>query len=210
MNMNVVSKKVSELHLAEKNVRLHPQKQIDEMKRSVEMFGQYRPLIVTCDGEILIGNGLYEAFVQLGKDSIECIVLPSDISEKQKKKLMLADNKIFSLGKDDLSNIDELLSEFDEFDIPGFNEDVLNSLYNEINEDIEQVDKEIPSAFGVVPHERIQEIKKTEQERTENPQTDSNGKYELQSSVLENHEKAEESQNYITCPHCGVKIYGYN
>ena len=167
--MNVVVKQISEVHPAEKNVRLHPQKQIDEIKRSVEMFGQYRPLIVTADGEILVGNGLYETYLQMGKETIECIVLPDDTTDKQKKKLMLADNKIFSLGKDFLSNIDELLGEFEDFDIPGFDEEILNNLYDE-------------------------------------------KKYDLQPAVLENHENGseEENRNYVTCPHCGVKIYGYN
>lgn len=209
--MNVVVKQISELHPAEKNVRLHPQKQIDEMKRSVEMFGQYRPLIVTADGEILVGNGLYETYLQMGKETIECIVLPDDTTDKQKKKLMLADNKIFSLGKDFLSNIDELLGEFEDFDIPGFDEEILNNLYNEINDSIPK-DENVPAAFGVIPKERVEEIKKTEQTRQENPQEDDEKKYDLQPAVLENHENGseEENRNYITCPHCGVKIYGYN
>ena len=147
----------------------------------------------------------------MGKDEIDCIVLPANTSEKQKKKLMLADNKIFSLGKDYLSNIDELLSEFDEFDIPGFDEDVLKNLYNEINEGVPSEDV-IPSALGVVPSEKIQEIKKNEQAREESPKEDEGEKYVLQKDVLKNHKDAEENdtRNYITCPHCGVKIYGYN
>lgn len=209
--MEIVSKKLTELKPARKNVRLHPQKQIDEMKRSVEMFGQYRPLIVSYNGEILVGNGLYETFVQMGKDTIECIVLPKNTSEKKKRKLMLADNKIFSLGKDFLSNIDELLSEFDEFDIPGFDEDVLSNLYSEIQDNFPS-EEIVPSAFGVVPPEKVEEIKRAEQEREEKPRVDSEEKYELKREVLENHETAEEqdTRNYITCPHCGVKIYGYN
>lgn len=66
--MKVVEKNIKELRPAEKNVRLHSQKQIDEMKRSVDMFGQYRPLVVASDGEILVGNGLYETYVQMGKE----------------------------------------------------------------------------------------------------------------------------------------------
>lgn len=208
--MDVVNKKISELRPADKNVRLHPQKQIDEMKRSVEMFGQYRPLIVSYEGEILVGNGLYETFLQMGKEDIECIVLPPDTTEKQKNKLMLADNKIFSLGKDYLSNIDELLSGFDDFDIPGFDEEVLNNLYNEVNENVRKTVEEIPSAFGVVPADRIEEIKREAQSRQDNPPEDSAEKYTLKDSVLQNHQDAEPAQNYITCPHCGVKIYGYN
>lgn len=207
--MKVVQKKISELRPTEKNVRLHPQKQIDEMKRSVEMFGQYRPLVVTSDGEILVGNGLYETFLQLGKDKIDCIVLSEDTTDEQKKKIMLADNKIFSLGKDFLSNIDEILSGMDNFDIPGFDDEVLKGLYNEITEDINK-EELLPSAFGVIPQEKIKQIKEVEKERQEDAPTDDEKKYEVSEAVVKNHEENEEKRNYITCPHCGVKIYGYN
>lgn len=207
--MKVVEKNIKELRPAEKNVRLHPQKQIDEMKRSVDMFGQYRPLVVTSDGEILVGNGLYETYVQMGKEKIECIVLPADTTEDQKKKLMLADNKIFSLGKDFLANIDEILGEMDEFDIPGFDDDVLKGLYDEINEEA-KAEEVIPKGFGIIPEERIQQIKEVEKQRAGKEPVDDESKYELSQQVLENHENNDQTGNYITCPHCGVKIYGYN
>lgn len=207
--MKVIEKKISELRPADKNVRLHPQKQIDEMKRSVEMFGQYRPLVVTSDGEILVGNGLYETFVQMGKETIECLVLPDNTTDDQKKKIMLADNKIFSLGKDFLANIDEILGGMNEFDIPGFDDDVLKGLYEEISEEVRAEDV-MPKGFGIIPEERINQIKEEERKREEKEPVDDESKYALSEQVLENHENNDQTGNYITCPHCGVKIYGYN
>lgn len=145
------------------------------------------------------------------KKKIECIVLPADTTEDQKKKLMLADNKIFSLGKDFLANIDEILGEMDEFDIPGFDDDVLKGLYGEINEEA-KAEEVTPKCFAIIPEERIQQIKEVEKQRAEAKKepADDESKYELSKQVLENHENNDQTGNYITCPHCGVKIYGYN
>lgn len=205
--MKVVIKKISELHAAEKNVRRHPQKQLDEMKRSFDMFGQYRPLVVTSDGEVLVGNGFFEAMQQAGKETVECIVLPSDVSETYKRKLMLADNKIFDLGADSMSTIDELLQSIEDFDIPGYDEDVLNQLYSEVEEEVSSIDS--TAVAGVIPPEKVESIKKEEEKRIENPPVDDKSKYEVKQEVVETQEE-HAGEPYITCPHCGVKIYGYN
>lgn len=206
--MNIVTKKISELHMTEKNVRKHPQKQLDEMKRSFNMFGQYRPLIVSSDGEVLVGNGFFEAMVQDGKETVECIVLPEDTTENQKKKLMMADNKIFDLGADAVANIDEILSSLDgDFDIPGFDEGVLTQLYEEVEEEVKNIST--TSVSGIIPESKIESIKKAEESREKNPPADDVSKYEVKEDVVKEQEE-HEGEPYITCPHCGVKIYGYN
>lgn len=205
--MEVVEKKISELHIAEKNVRKHPQKQLDEMKRSFDMFGQYRPLIVTNDGEVLVGNGFFEAMKQAGKETVECIVLPKETTYEQKRKLMLSDNKIFDLGADSLSNIDELLASLGDFDIPGYDESVLEQLYAEVEEDVKTIeDVSVPAG---VPKEAAERIQKNSEERRKNEPVDDMQKYEVKSEVIRSR-KEHEGEPYITCPHCGVKIYGYN
>lgn len=204
--MDIVRKKISELKVTEKNVRKHPQKQLDEMIRSFEMFNQYRPLVVTSDGEILVGNGFYSAMVQKGETEIDCVVLPEGTTGAQKKKLMLADNKIFALGADYMQNVDYILSEMDDFDIPGFDEDVLSQIYAEVEAEAEQVDA-MP-AFGVIPAEKVEKIKHEAEKRQEHPDVDDKAKYAVNQELVEQH-KEHEGEPYITCPHCGVKIYGY-
>ena len=56
--MNVTRKLLSELRRPERNVRMHTDKQLKEFRRSIEMFGQIRPIVVDEDGVILAGNGL--------------------------------------------------------------------------------------------------------------------------------------------------------
>lgn len=200
--MEIQILKVADLHIAEKNVRRHPQKQLDEIKRSFEMFGQYRPLVVASDGECLVGNGFLEAMMQMGKETVECIVLPPDTTDIQKRKLMLADNKIFDLGGDAMGNIDELLSSMEDFDIPGFDETVLSELYSEVEAQVSAV-----SVSGVVPEERREQIERVAERRAQNPPVDDPQKYEVKQAVVEMQEKAEPDRPYITCPHCGTKIW---
>ena len=59
--MKVIKKKLSELRRPKKNVRNHSIKQIEEFKRSVQMFGQIRPIVIDEDNVILAGNGLFMA-----------------------------------------------------------------------------------------------------------------------------------------------------
>ena len=48
--MNVTRKLLSELRRPERNVRMHTDKQLKEFRRSIEMFGQIRPIVVDEDG----------------------------------------------------------------------------------------------------------------------------------------------------------------
>ena len=68
--MKVTIKKLSVLKHPEKNVRIHSEQQIRELKRSLEKFGQTRALVIDENNIILIGNGLYEAMVSLGYQAV--------------------------------------------------------------------------------------------------------------------------------------------
>ena len=98
--MKVTKKPLTELHPPERNVRMHTDKQLKEFRRSVEMFGQIRPIVVDESGTILAGNGLFETLLSMGHTEADCYVV-SGLTEAQKKKLMLADNRVFDLGVDD-------------------------------------------------------------------------------------------------------------
>ena len=91
-----------------RNVRRHSQKQLEEYKRSVEKFGQTKPILCDEGYVILIGNGLYQAMLELGLKEADCYVR-TDLSEKDKLKLMMADNKVYELGVTDMSAIDEII-----------------------------------------------------------------------------------------------------
>ena len=91
--MNVTRKLLSELRRPERNVRMHTDKQLKEFRRSVEMFGQIRPIVVDEDGVILAGNGLYETLLSMGRTEADCYVV-TGLTEAQKKAYILADNRM--------------------------------------------------------------------------------------------------------------------
>lgn len=146
--MQIVEKRLSELKHPDQNVRMHSQKQIKEYCRSISKYGQTKPMVVDENGVILIGNGLYDALLALGQESGSCMI-KAGLSEKEKKKLMLADNRIYSLGVDNMSAFDEIIAELaGDFDIPGYDDELLNSLIA----DTSDVD-DMLSGYGIVSDE---------------------------------------------------------
>ena len=75
--MNVVKKPLAELRRPERNVRMHTDKQLKEFRRSVEMFGQIRPIVIDEGGVILAGNGLFETLLAMGHAEADCYVAVS-------------------------------------------------------------------------------------------------------------------------------------
>ena len=115
----------------EENVRNHSEAQIKEMIRSLNQFGQTRPMVVDEQGNILVGNGLYMALKERGDNEADVYRI-TGLTETQKKKLVLTDNKVYSLGTDNYAVIDDFLKditiEAGDFDIAGFDEDMLKSM----------------------------------------------------------------------------------
>lgn len=207
--MKIEKVKLSDIFVAPKNVRRHPQKQIEELKKSYEMFGQYRPLIIGFDGEILVGNGLYEALKLAGAEDVEVRRLPQTATREYKDKLMLADNKTFMLGADDIQNIDEIMKSLQDFEIPGFDEEVLAEIYA----NLEEVSVNDFGSMGTVSPERIAEINKVAETRAN--VDEENIKVTQQDTMApskpvnapNNNEVEEVERSYINCPHCGAKIW---
>ena len=119
---------ISLLKTPGKNTRIHPEKQIQEIRRSLRKWGQYKNAVVDDQYFVLAGNGMVEAMRQEGMKKVTAIIM-YDLTENDKKKLMMADNKTAGLGVDNLNNIQELIGGLDgDFDIPGFDDEVLASI----------------------------------------------------------------------------------
>ena len=123
--MKITVKKLADLHKPAHNIRRHSDKQITEYIRSIEMFGQIKPLVVDEHGEIIAGNGLFEALTRMGRETCDCYVV-TGLTDVQKKKLMMADNKVYELGFTDTDAIEQLVKELDgDTDVPGWDADLL-------------------------------------------------------------------------------------
>jgi len=211
--MEITTISLEELVKPEKNIRIHTKRQLKEFERSIKMFGQIRPVVVDENNVILAGSGLYDTLVMMGKKTAY-VYRYKNLTENQKKKLMIADNKIFSLGVEDLDALNNFFDELNgDLDIPGFDEEVLKQMVSEAEDITDRI-----SGYGVLDEENIQHIKNNaarkeqkiqdiltkqeeEQERqqepcfTENLQTVSAG------------EKDEKTGKPVICPNCGEKIW---
>lgn len=209
--MKPIKMKISELQHPKKNVRNHSQKQIKEMIRSLDMFEQIRPVIVDENNVILCGNGLVTAMREMGRE--EAYVLKySNLSDKQKKKLMIADNQIASLGTDNFEVIEEFIKSLEgDIDVPGYDEDMLKTLVM----DDDELEAEVMS-YGTFSEDQIESVKSNEGIEQKpvaptNYQTENKAETYQDNRPLPNEEpmntSTAETQRFVICPHCGEKIY---
>lgn len=212
--MNIITMSISELKHPENNVRIHSAQQIKEFIRSLNKFGQTRLAVIDENNTVLIGNGMVEAMKQRGDTEVECCKR-EDLSEADKKKLMIADNKIFSLGIDNLETLNTFIEELsDDLDIPGYSEEVLSSMVATAEEITETL-----SSYGTLDEEEIQAIKESGKRKEEQivkmqqsqpivqeiPKNKTTiPEQETETVVKEN---ITEEKAFVVCPKCGEKIW---
>ena len=212
--MKITTKKLSELRKPEKNVRIHTEQQLREFERSVKMFGQIRPIVIDENNVILAGNGLYDTLLRLEYEEAE-VYQYFDLTENQKKKLMIADNKIFSLGIENLDTLNSFLEDLhDDLDIPGYDSEILKQMVSEADDITEKL-----SSYGTLDDEEIKAIKEKNEKVSlpehgeENPNTGvayTASEVPLQSAGdTDNGEDGESAdvKKFVICPKCGEKIW---
>lgn len=75
------------------NARIHPQKQIEELRHSLRTYGQVWPILVREDGEIIAGHGRRAAAALEGLKEIKVLVAKG-WTEAQCRAFALLDNRI--------------------------------------------------------------------------------------------------------------------
>ena len=205
--MEVITMKLSELVKPEKNVRIHTEQQLKEFERSVTMFGQIRPIVVDENNVIVAGNGLYDTLLQMGKETAD-VYKYEDLTENQKKKLMIADNKIFSLGIENLDTLNSFLEDLQgDLDIPGFDEEILKQMVSEAEDITEKL-----SEYGTLDDEEIQNIKENaarNEQKMQQAEAAQDGAHEP-TPVQEEPQTDDETadiKKFVICPKCGEKIW---
>lgn len=208
--MKIQKIKLTELKPLEQNVRKHSDKQIVELIRSVEQFGQTRAIVVDEKNNILIGNGLFMAMMQAGLDEA-FIYRKRGLTEIEKKKLILADNKTYSLGSDDYENIESYLEEITasgDFEIAGFDEDMLRNLMRDADEVLADVQN-----YGVLDQSVIEHKQQVAENREQDPAQPDNSEItnSPQAGTQVNpqadpQDQTEYAVETIVCPNCGECI----
>lgn len=175
----------------EKNPNVHPIEQIKAIADSIERYGQYYPIIVDEDMRVLCGHGKKLALEHLGRKEGEVKILRG-LTDKQKLKIVIEDNKIQSMSYVDFTKIEDIIREVGEVDIIGFGVDYLDAIINENVKDNMGVDFTQPV-----------ERKSNEKQVADIPQE----VREEQDEEREDIESGMQTARTIACPHCGKEIY---
>jgi len=91
------------------NARLHDERNLDAIKRSLKEFGQQKPIVVSQDGTVIAGNGTREAAQQLGWGSID--IVRTDLKDQKAVAFAIADNRTAELASWDDAAISKALEE---------------------------------------------------------------------------------------------------
>lgn len=143
-----------------------------------------------------------------GIETAECYVY-SGLTEKQKKKLMLADNKVYELGLTDMFAFEETIKSLDgDFDIPGWDNDLLQILTATRDE----VSKTVVE-YGMA--EAKDDSVPVQQEHRSGGSTEASTPYvpvvrDEQTGEIKNPAPAHfepDSRPFVICPKCGEKIW---
>ena len=103
----------------ENNAKLHPPEQIEQIKKSIQEFGNNDPIAIDENSVIIEGHGRYQALKELGFKEIEVIKL-THLNEQQKKAYILAHNKLTMNTGFDFNMLSLELDSIDDFDMSDF------------------------------------------------------------------------------------------
>lgn len=113
---------------------------LEALKESIEVNGFFSPIIVQAStGYIIAGNHRWQVANELGMVTIPAIVL--DVDDEKAKRMMLADNRITRLGRDDPAMLASVLEELSESDLglmgTGFSHNELQTLLDQLDKPLE-------------------------------------------------------------------------
>lgn len=115
--MRIETVNIDSLTPYEKNAKLHPRDQIEQIKKSIEMYGNNDPIAVWGENNVIVeGHGRYTALRELGYKTVDIIRL-DHLTDEQRREYMLVHNQTtMNSGWD----IDLLAGELEGLDFDGF------------------------------------------------------------------------------------------
>lgn len=114
--MQIETINISELTPYENNAKLHPDEQIEQIKTSIEMYGNNDPIAVWGNDNIIVeGHGRYMALKELGATTAEIIRL-DHLTDEQRREYALVHNKL-TMNSD--FDFDTLINELEDLDFEG-------------------------------------------------------------------------------------------
>ena len=150
--LQIIKLSIEELTPYESNAKKHTPEQIEQIKNSIQAFGNIDPLGIAGENNVIyVGNGRYIALKELGYKEAYCIRL-DHLTEQERKAYAIAHNKLtMNTGFDDelLRAEMESLQDIDfDLELTGFEEweleDMLDPMSSEDLQDflVERESKE--------------------------------------------------------------------
>lgn len=127
--MEIQRVKLSELKHDKKNARRHDERNVEEIKRSLQEFGQHRPFVVQRGtNKVIVGNGMLDAMLALGMTEGDAYIVDDD--EETSIRRALADNRTGELASWDMAVLKDLFQDMGpDVDVPGWNTDEIEGLF---------------------------------------------------------------------------------
>lgn len=139
MSLQIERMPIGDVRVDERNARKHSSRNLDAIRRSLDVFGQQKPIVVDAKGIIVAGNGTLEAARGLGWTHIDAV--RSDLAGPQRTAYAIADNRTAELAEWEetelVAHLEELTA-VDDFEetVTGFDErEIGRMLQGEIVED---------------------------------------------------------------------------
>ena len=180
----------------ENNAKEHPIEQIEQIKKSIQEFGNNDPIAVW-NNEIVEGHGRYEALKQLGETSIPIIRL-DNLSDEQRKAYTLVHNKLTMNSDFDFEILAEELDSIANIDMEDFGFDLSMG-----SEDLSEDEEENPYTTKInIPQYEI---------KGEEPQIEElydNTKYEELINNIKKSNVTEEQKDFLI--KSATRHFGFN
>lgn len=141
---------IDEIKPYQKNAKLHPQRQIEQIIESIKQFGNNDPIAIDEKNVIIEGHGRYEALKQMGVTEVPVIKL-KHLKAQQKKAYILAHNKLTMNSDFDIDILNEELEAITDIDMSIFD-------FEPIIDD----EEEEPEDYRAVTDTRVRNIQNLE------------------------------------------------
>lgn len=109
----------------EKNAKLHPAEQIEQIKNSIREFGFNDPIAIWHENEIIEGHGRLLAALDMPEIETVPVIRLDDLTDEQRRAYMLAHNKLTMNTDFDFDLLSAELSEITNIDMSNFGFDSL-------------------------------------------------------------------------------------
>ena len=132
--MKTTDIQISKLKLAEYNPRKISDKELSNLKKSLEKFGFVQPVIINKDFTVVSGHQRIRAWKELKNETVPTVQV--DITKKEEKALNLAMNRIS--GEWDMEKLYGVMNDLrvtDELEFTGFDEKEVSKILDQFLED---------------------------------------------------------------------------